>query len=154
MSCCLLGRSRVRNSSVQRQPPFLAILYRSHLRSIQTRTNTLVSGSNVLQFLDRTYCPDSGLDLYIRPGHSFEVAWYFVEIEGYRYVPRESQPKDWKVVVHYLGTEGLTMLRVLHRGNSNHGYPEPEIRDLKRRASTKRPYIKVQVMCFGMLNVV
>lgn len=71
-------------------------------RSLQARTNTLVSGSNALQFLDRTFYPEADLDLYTHPGHSFEVAQFLVEAEGYQYAPRdedENDTPDWKDVI-------------------------------------------------------
>ena len=93
-------------------------------RSLQARTNTLVSGSNALQFLDRTFYPESDLDLYTHPGHSFEVAQFLVEAEGYDYTPRETQGQDWKVVIdrNWDGTQ----LRVLP--SSTHAYPIPGIK--------------------------
>lgn len=65
-------------------------------RSLQAKTNTLVSGSNALQFLDRTFYPEADLDLYTHPGHSSEVAQFLVEAQGYVYTPREPQEQDWK----------------------------------------------------------
>lgn len=68
-------------------------------RSLQAKTNTLVSGSNALQFFDRTFYLNADLDIYTHPGHSFEVAQFLVEVEGYRFVPREEQEQDWKVAI-------------------------------------------------------
>ncbi|KIJ15742.1 hypothetical protein PAXINDRAFT_114105 [Paxillus involutus ATCC 200175] len=65
-------------------------------RSLQAKTSTLISGSNALQFLDRTFYPESDLDLYTHPGHAFEVARFLDESEGYHFVPRDDQEQDWR----------------------------------------------------------
>lgn len=67
-------------------------------RSLQAKTNTLISGSNALQFLDRTFYPEADLDVYTHPGHSLEVAQFLIA-EGYQYVPRESQERDWMMAI-------------------------------------------------------
>ncbi|KAH0828580.1 hypothetical protein J3R83DRAFT_2851 [Lanmaoa asiatica] len=76
-------------------------------RSLQAKTNLLVSGSNALQFLDRTFYPDADLDLYTHPGHSFEVAQFLVEVEGYQFISRGEQEQNWKVAIsnNWDGTE-------------------------------------------------
>lgn len=76
-------------------------------RSLQANTNTLVSGSDALQFLDRTFYPESDLDLYTHPGHSFELARFLVDAEGYHFAPCEQQEEDWKVAIgsNWDGTE-------------------------------------------------
>ncbi|KIJ64107.1 hypothetical protein HYDPIDRAFT_28996 [Hydnomerulius pinastri MD-312] len=65
-------------------------------RSLQAATGTLISGSNALQFLDRTHYPESDLDLYTHPGHAFEVCKWLIEAEGYRFAPRETQEQEWE----------------------------------------------------------
>ena len=94
-------------------------------RSLQARTNTLVSGSNALQFFDRSFYPEADLDLYTHPGHSLEVAQFLVEAQGYEYAPRETQQQDWKVATkgHWDGTER----RVVPPGGEQHAYPLTEI---------------------------
>ena len=94
-------------------------------RSLQARTNTLISGSNALQFFDRTFYPEADLDLYTHPGHSFEVAQFLVEAQGYRYAPRETQEKDWKVATR--GNWDGTRRRVVPVPTLEHAYPVPEI---------------------------
>ncbi|KAF7967013.1 hypothetical protein HWV62_36235 [Athelia sp. TMB] len=56
-------------------------------RSLQERTNTLISGSFALAVLDRTIYPDSDLDLYTHPGYAPTVAEWLSQ-EGYRLVRR------------------------------------------------------------------
>ncbi|KAH7890359.1 hypothetical protein F5I97DRAFT_17360 [Phlebopus sp. FC_14] len=65
-------------------------------RSLQAKTGTLISGSNALQFLDRSFYLGSDLDVYTHPGHTFEVCRWLVESEGYHFVPRGIQDKDWR----------------------------------------------------------
>lgn len=60
-------------------------------RSLQARTGTLISGSNALQFFDRTFYPESDLDLYTHPGHSREVGLWLMRWEGYKFAPSPSQ---------------------------------------------------------------
>jgi hypothetical protein len=60
-------------------------------RSLQARTATLISGSNAVQFLDRSFYPESDLDLYVHPGHSKEVGMWLIEREGYTFVPNQRQ---------------------------------------------------------------
>ncbi|KAG8221622.1 hypothetical protein J3R82DRAFT_1900 [Butyriboletus roseoflavus] len=83
-------------------------------RSLQAKTNTLVSGSDALQFLDRSFYPEADLDLYTHPGHSFEVARFLVEAEGYHFAPREQQGEDWKVAIgnDWDGTESRIFVGV------------------------------------------
>ncbi|KAF8431606.1 hypothetical protein L210DRAFT_962180 [Boletus edulis BED1] len=115
-------------------------------RSLQARTNTLVSGSNALQFLDRTFYPESDLDLYTHPGHSFEVAQFLIEVEGYHYVPRESQEKDWKVVTKddWDGTER----RVVSRPDTDHAYPMTSFKAVWtfKKQGVHQERLKVQII--------
>lgn len=61
-------------------------------RSLQARTGTVISGSNALQFLDRTYYPDADIDVYVHPGHALDVGkWLMSEEEGYTFVPQNNQ---------------------------------------------------------------
>jgi hypothetical protein len=55
-------------------------------RSLQAWTGTLISGSNALQFLDRTHYPESDLDIYTHPGHALEVGLWLIN-KGYTYQP-------------------------------------------------------------------
>lgn len=55
-------------------------------RSLQARTGTLISGSNALQFFDRTHYPESDLDIYTYPGYAAEVGMELLKY-GYEFVP-------------------------------------------------------------------
>jgi hypothetical protein len=58
-------------------------------RSLQARSGTLISGSNALQFLQRSTYKDSDLDLYTHPGYASEVAHWLTNHERYTFVPVE-----------------------------------------------------------------
>ncbi|EGO00169.1 hypothetical protein SERLA73DRAFT_107166 [Serpula lacrymans var. lacrymans S7.3] len=66
-------------------------------RSLQACTGTLISGSSAIQFLDRTFYPESDLDIYTHPGHAREVGLWLMEIEGYRFEHNSVQHADFKV---------------------------------------------------------
>lgn len=67
-------------------------------RSLQARTATVISGSNALQFLDRTFYPESDLDLYVYPGdNDREVGQWLIDEEGYQFTPNSLQPEDFNV---------------------------------------------------------
>lgn len=70
-----------------------------NFRSLQARTGTLIAGSNALQFLDRTFYPESDMDIYVHPGHVREVLDYLVEKEGYKFKPDSTQPRDYREIV-------------------------------------------------------
>ncbi|KAH8115924.1 hypothetical protein DFH11DRAFT_1246336 [Phellopilus nigrolimitatus] len=62
-------------------------------RALQARTGLVVSGSNALQFMDRTVYPDSDLDLYVSSKNAPLVCKWIVENGGkeYRFVPSGAQ---------------------------------------------------------------
>lgn len=76
-------------------------------RSLQARTRTLISGSSALQFLDRTFYPESDLDLYIPSVEVDEVVTWLLG-QGYKYVADEEQSDDWKKAV-VMGAESFFM---------------------------------------------
>ncbi|KAI0061818.1 hypothetical protein BV25DRAFT_1805009 [Artomyces pyxidatus] len=59
-------------------------------RALQARTTTLISGSNALQFFERTDYPDSDLDLFTPKKHVWDVVEWLVGV-GYVFVPRKGQ---------------------------------------------------------------
>ncbi|KAF7978619.1 hypothetical protein HWV62_45099 [Athelia sp. TMB] len=61
---------------------------------MQARTGTVISGSNVVQFFDRTYYEEADLDLYVNPGHGEEVGVHMVATQGYRVVERVDEQDD------------------------------------------------------------
>jgi hypothetical protein len=63
-------------------------------RSLQARTATLISGSSALQFLDRTFYPESDLDLYAHPDCAREVGLWLIQNEGYIFTPNLSQETE------------------------------------------------------------
>jgi len=62
-------------------------------RSLQARTGTLISGSSALQFFDRTFYPESDLDLYV-PKQSDRKVISWLTLNGYKFVPGTGQPLD------------------------------------------------------------
>lgn len=66
-------------------------------RSLQERTNTLISGSFALALLDRTVYPESDLDLYTHPGFA-RVVSEWLHGEGYQLI-RRGEEVDWEETV-------------------------------------------------------
>ncbi|KAK7696085.1 hypothetical protein QCA50_000728 [Cerrena zonata] len=60
-------------------------------RRIQAETGTLISGSTILQFFDRSFYPKSDLDLYVSWISDYFMIADFLSKEGYKYVPRPGQ---------------------------------------------------------------
>jgi hypothetical protein len=63
-------------------------------RELQARTGTLVSGSNALQFFDRSFYPESDLDVYLHRGREREVG-NFLLADGYTFQPTARQFEDF-----------------------------------------------------------
>ncbi|KAG8850658.1 hypothetical protein FRB91_008868 [Serendipita sp. 411] len=59
-------------------------------RSLQAATGTIISGSQALQFFDRTYYPGSDLDIYVPCRDVTIVGNFFLSI-GYLFEPNEKQ---------------------------------------------------------------
>ncbi|KAF7972075.1 hypothetical protein HWV62_19151 [Athelia sp. TMB] len=51
---------------------------------MQSRTGTIISGSNAVQFMDRAYYEDADLDIYVNPDHCADVGMHMILIQGYR----------------------------------------------------------------------
>ncbi len=58
------------------------------LRRLQFSTGAIISGSTVLQFLDRSFYPDSDLDIYVQQDYKREIALWLESI-GYKMLPRK-----------------------------------------------------------------
>ncbi|OAX33835.1 hypothetical protein K503DRAFT_804062 [Rhizopogon vinicolor AM-OR11-026] len=101
-------------------------------RSLQARTGLVVSGSNALQFLDRTFYPTSDLDLYSHPGHVYEVLEW-IESIGYEYHPSINQNEDWHNSVS-ADWDGTTQRVTELRGRDPDGHLDqllyPQIKDV------------------------
>jgi hypothetical protein len=77
-------------------------------RAMQACTGTLISGSNALQFLDRTLYEDADLDLYVDDLYREEVGRYLERI-GYRFEPRQGQTAPFGgSTYHKNGLTGFT----------------------------------------------
>lgn len=86
-------------------------------RSLQARTGMLISGSNALQFLDRSYYPGSDLDLYLSSSYALEVGLWFMD-KGWTFEPTDFQTEDFKELAK------PAKLRALSRPDAiNESYP-------------------------------
>lgn len=56
-------------------------------RHMQARTGTVVGGTSALSFFTRTTHNEVSMDLYVNPGHSYEVARHLIDIQGLQYHP-------------------------------------------------------------------
>ncbi|KAJ7633905.1 hypothetical protein DFH06DRAFT_1004040 [Mycena polygramma] len=93
-------------------------------RLIQARTETLISGSVALQYLNRLRWPDSDLDIYVhRTCPAIPVD--FIVRNGYKFDPRKSQDEDVYAQLavsvtdrgpSYLG-RGIADVLDFHKGN-------------------------------------
>ncbi|PPQ65617.1 hypothetical protein CVT26_000559 [Gymnopilus dilepis] len=61
-------------------------------RRLLRRTNAVISGSFALQFFDRSYYPDSDMDIYLRCAGAMDVCRWLTT-EGYRYVKSDKSYK-------------------------------------------------------------
>ncbi|KAF7966524.1 hypothetical protein HWV62_38068 [Athelia sp. TMB] len=58
-------------------------------RNMQAKTGAIISGSNAVQFFDRTYYHDADLDVFVNPGHCRAVGLHMIKVQGYRVVEEE-----------------------------------------------------------------
>jgi hypothetical protein len=65
-------------------------------RQLQASTGTLISGSNALQFLHRSFYPGSDLDIYTHPIHAHRVCSWLVATEGYHFVGKSVLYRDFE----------------------------------------------------------
>lgn len=79
-------------------------------RSLQARTGMLISGSNALQFLDRSHYPGSDLDLYVSHWHSLEMGLWLVE-QGWVFHPHKFQDEDLSKAADALTSRSLYLQR-------------------------------------------
>jgi len=59
----------------------------SYFRSWQSKTGMLISGSTALQFFNRTFYPESDLDIYVEHRYCKVIAFWLIST-GYTYEPR------------------------------------------------------------------
>lgn len=60
-------------------------------RSLQARTAAIISGSFAAQFFDRSYYPDSDVDIFVHANQDMLDIGLFVSSQGYTY-----QPMKWQ----------------------------------------------------------
>lgn len=69
------------------------------LRNLQVQYKFLISGSNALQFLDRSFYPTSDLDIFAYPENVKEIGWQLINNEQYVFQPSPKQPAKYEDVV-------------------------------------------------------
>lgn len=69
-------------------------------RTLQARTQTLISGSVALQFFDRSFYPESDLDLYA-PYRTFRDVGNWLLGHGYTFSPYPQQALTWQEASTY-----------------------------------------------------
>ncbi|KAF6754383.1 hypothetical protein DFP72DRAFT_898916 [Ephemerocybe angulata] len=67
-------------------------------RRLQAKGDFLISGSNALQFLDRTFYLGSDLDIFAYPDTVKEIGQHLIDKEGYVFEPGEKQAKSFEDV--------------------------------------------------------
>ncbi|KAF7964860.1 hypothetical protein HWV62_2107 [Athelia sp. TMB] len=60
-------------------------------RSMQQRTFSLIGGSTALCFFTRTQVPHQNINLFVQPGHAYEVARHIIDVQGFSYRPPGSR---------------------------------------------------------------
>ncbi|KAF7981759.1 hypothetical protein HWV62_31819 [Athelia sp. TMB] len=63
-------------------------------RSLQERTGTVIGGSTALSFFDRSVHDGDNINLYVNPGHNYEVARHLVDNQGYEFRPTIDGDQD------------------------------------------------------------
>ncbi|KAF7968792.1 hypothetical protein HWV62_29310 [Athelia sp. TMB] len=56
-------------------------------RKLQARTGTVIGGTTALAFFERTTQEENSMDIYVNPGHSYEVARHLIDVQGFHYHP-------------------------------------------------------------------
>lgn len=67
--------------------------------SLQARTGALISGSNALQFLNRTHYPEADLDIYCAYKTREEVGRWLIQHEGYNFKRSTRQDLSFDVAL-------------------------------------------------------
>ena len=68
-------------------------------RRIQAKKYALIAGSSILQFFDRSFYPESDLDLYIHCGSDLDELIDFLSAEEYKYAPTSVQNANFTKAV-------------------------------------------------------
>ena len=89
----------------------------SSFRFIQACTGTLISGSTALQFFDRSFYPESDLDIYVSKAWRVEVGQFLLQ-SGYQFVPHGRQRSVFENAVSEMRIMTSTALYGNFRGIS------------------------------------
>lgn len=112
-------------------------------RNIQANCHFLISGSNALQFLDRTLYPESDLDLFAYPKSVKDIGRHLIKVEGYEFLPGDKQPKVFEQVIVKDLDRGS-----IRRSESQHAFVYTSgMSDLFR---FKRPFSDVEVQIISV----
>ena len=76
-------------------------------RQLQACTGTLISGSTALQFFNRTFYPESDLDIYVPRAWRYEVGQFLLQT-GYKFVRYPSQHPTFESAVFETGVSTST----------------------------------------------
>ncbi|KAF7969643.1 hypothetical protein HWV62_26783 [Athelia sp. TMB] len=55
--------------------------------SLQARTGSVIAGSTALAFFTCTWFPRDNMNVYVNPGHEYEVARDLIDVQGFAYRP-------------------------------------------------------------------
>ena len=102
-------------------------------RRVQAETDTLISGSSILQLFDRSFYPGSDLDIYTCQDSDLQLIASFLLTEGYEYVPDQDQNDDFeKALLDARIDDGL-------EARSGAGHELLAVFTFENRASCKDP---------------
>ncbi|KIM29370.1 hypothetical protein M408DRAFT_68065 [Serendipita vermifera MAFF 305830] len=118
-------------------------------RVMQARTGTIVSGSNALQFFERTYYPGSDLDLYVPCRETYAVAKWLQE-NNYVFTPDEEQLGALENTTTTAFFEEVAQRRVsihdIRNADFDMGYCWSSVEVVFNFIHTSNPSLKVQMI--------
>ncbi|KAF8802204.1 hypothetical protein BYT27DRAFT_7197291 [Phlegmacium glaucopus] len=117
----------------------------SCFRSWQSRTGMLISGSTALQFFDRTFYPESDLDIYVEHRYCKAIAFWLIDI-GYTYKPRprysdQDLAEALRITTEYLNC-GVANVYDFHKSN-----PDRKIQLITSHHSPLEPILNFHSTC-------
>ncbi|KAF9011198.1 hypothetical protein BDQ17DRAFT_1233932 [Cyathus striatus] len=101
-------------------------------RNLQARTSTVISGSNAIQFLDRTAYPDADLDIFAARVHAEEVGHWILG-EGYVFNPT---PRQCEI----LGKPHVTFDQAIEKFKTGDRPPDNEVPEEQIGADPNYPF--------------
>ena len=114
-------------------------------RALMARTRVVISGSFALQFLDRSFYPESDLDLYVSTEGSFrEIGLWLMQDEGYVFKPsavqaasfweeaEELDEEEWEDYGHMRVTAVYTFERRVSRDSNLDSDMDPDTANIRK----------------------